>query len=190
MSSKPASMPLFGDAYLADTTHLTTEEHGAYFLLLLAAWRQDTCDLPADDKKLARIAGLTPRRWKAMKPTIMEFWQVENGRMYQPRQRKEHAFVCKKSEQNRQAASKRWKAQTTENIKGGECERISERNAPPPPPIEPNGSNPPTPQRGKRSRGKAVEKPDDVSKQVWDDFLDLRKTKRAPVTPTVITATR
>lgn len=33
-------------------------------------------------------------------------------------------------------------------------------------------------------------KPDDVSGQVWDDFLSLRSRKKAPVTPTVIAGLR
>lgn len=134
--SKPAAIPFFGDAYLADTTHLTTEEHGAYFLLLLAAWRQEDCGLPDDDKKLARIAGLATRKWTAIKPTIMEFWAVENGRIYQARLRKERAYVDQKSESNRKSAEARWNKQGVENKASGVSERISERNAPPPPPIE------------------------------------------------------
>lgn len=133
-AKKPAALPFFGDAYLADTTHLTTEEHGAYFLLLLAAWRQPDCALPDDDRKLARIAGLTPRKWKAIKPTIMDFWTAENGRIFQSRQRRERAWVDQKSEHNRQAAEARWNGQPAENKQGGGKRSQSKRNAPPPPP--------------------------------------------------------
>lgn len=139
--SKPAAIPFFGDAYLADTTHLTTEEHGAYFLLLLAAWRQDDCALPNDDRKLARITGLTPRKWGAIRGTILEFWTIENGRIFQPRLRKEHAYVCKKSETNRKSAEVRWSKQGTENKQNGGMRTHSERNAPPPPPSDTNVSH-------------------------------------------------
>jgi len=91
--SAPAYLPLFGSDYLADTRHLSTEEHGAYLLLMIAAWRGDDCDLPMDDKKLARITCLSTRKWLVIKETILEFWTVENGRIRhtgrctQPRER-------------------------------------------------------------------------------------------------------
>lgn len=34
-----------------------------------------------------------------------------------------------------------------------------------------------------------AEKPDDVSQQVWDDFLLVRKAKKAPFTQTALTST-
>lgn len=145
--SGPAYLPLFGSDYLADTRHLSTEEHGAYLLLMMAAWRQDDCDLPADDHKLARIVGLTMRKWLTIKATILEFWTVENGRIFQARLRKERGFADQKSESNRQNARKRWNAQVVENNEGEPCERSSERNAPQPQPqkeevISPKGDCP------------------------------------------------
>jgi uncharacterized protein YdaU (DUF1376 family) len=64
-------MPYFGDAYMADTRHLTLEEHGAYHLLLLIAWRSPNCALPDDDKRIAQMLGITAKKWAALKPTVM-----------------------------------------------------------------------------------------------------------------------
>ena len=63
MSQAPF-MPLATDAYLADTTHLTTEEHGAYLLILLATWRNNGEPLPDDDIRISRVIRCTPKRWK------------------------------------------------------------------------------------------------------------------------------
>ena len=78
MALYPA-LPLFTDAYLADTRHLTTEEHGAYLLLLMCAWRSSGCELTDDDKTLARIAGLSPTRWRRLKPALVQFFDTSAG---------------------------------------------------------------------------------------------------------------
>lgn len=41
-----------------------------------------------------------------------------------------------------------------------------------------------------RKRVPAISRPDDVAEQVWADWLQLRKTKRAPVTATVLDGAR
>lgn len=75
MAAFPA-MPFYTDAYLADTRHLTTEEHGAYLLLLMCAWRTRDCKLADDDKSLARITGLSPTRWRRMRPVLEQFFDI------------------------------------------------------------------------------------------------------------------
>lgn len=134
MSQTAPAIPLFGDAYLADTHHLTLEEHGAYLKLLMIAWRMDGCALPDDDMRLAKMLGVTKAKWAKLKPVILGFWTLADGRWSQARLTKERAFVDKKREANRAAAESRWNAQVTEKQHVEECERISERNAPPPPP--------------------------------------------------------
>lgn len=78
MAAFPA-MPLYTDAYLADTRHLTTEEHGAYLLLLMCAWRGRECQLPDDNKSLARITGLSPTRWRRIRPGLEPFFEIGHG---------------------------------------------------------------------------------------------------------------
>lgn len=133
MKATPA-IPLFGDAYLADTRHLSLEEHGAYLQLLMIAWRIDGCCLPDDDTRLARMLGVPAAKWRKLKPVVMAFWELDGDQWKQRRLTKERNFVEAKRAKNVAAAESRWSAEVIENKEGEECERISERNAPPPPP--------------------------------------------------------
>lgn len=84
MAEFPA-LPLWTDAYLGDTRHLSTLEHGAYLLLLMTAWRSTDPTLPDDDKLLARYCGLGARQWATVRPILAEFYTIENGRWKQRR---------------------------------------------------------------------------------------------------------
>jgi uncharacterized protein YdaU (DUF1376 family) len=151
--SAPA-IPFFGDAYLADTRHLSLEEHGAYLQLLMIAWRIEGCRLPDDDARLARMLGITGAKWRKLKPTVMAFWTLENGHWTQRRLSKERQFVEEKSAKNSASAKARWDSQATENKQGDGCERTSERNAPPPPPkVEEKGEAKASPQKKPDPRG-------------------------------------
>ena len=55
-------MPLYIADYLADTTHFTLAEHGAYLHLIMYYWHHG--GLPADEKVIARISRMTPHQWK------------------------------------------------------------------------------------------------------------------------------
>lgn len=106
--SKPSHIPLFPDAYLRDTTHLTTEEHGAYFLLLMAAWGSEDCSLPNDERRLAALVKMTVAKWRKIAPTVLEFWTIDKGRISQKRLRKEWAYVQQKRGKAKAAVEERW----------------------------------------------------------------------------------
>lgn len=106
MAEFPA-LPLWTDAYLADTGHLTTLEHGAYLLLLMTMWRNGG-SLPNDDKRLARFARLTAGQWKRIKPTIMEFFTVEGDEIMQTRLTAEMGFVRQHSKKQSDRSKARW----------------------------------------------------------------------------------
>lgn len=182
MSKTAPAIPLFGDAYMADTRHLSLEEHGAYLQLLMIAWRSDGCRLPNDDTRLARMLGLTAARWRKLKPTVMSFWTLENDCWFQGRLTKERQFVDEKRAKNKASADARWNGQAPENKQDEECERISEGNAPPPPlstdvDIVQDATHP-------SPRANPFPRPAWAEKQVWSDWMAVRKKKRATNSPT------
>lgn len=67
-------MPLYVADYLADTTHLSTAEHGAYLLLIMHYWQNE--GLPTDERKLARIARMSFKEWSNIQETIFDFFDA------------------------------------------------------------------------------------------------------------------
>lgn len=103
MAEFPA-MPLWTDAYIGDTTHLTCEEHGAYLLLLITAWRTRDCRLPDDDVFLARVTRCTMQKWCKIRARVEPFFNVSNGFWSQKRQKKERQYLDSVREKRRAAA--------------------------------------------------------------------------------------
>jgi uncharacterized protein YdaU (DUF1376 family) len=81
-------MPLYIGDYMADTAHLTTEQHGAYLLLIFACWTHGGF-LPDDDIKLAAITRLSLDAWKATRDTLAEFFKISGQKWRQKRVRVE-----------------------------------------------------------------------------------------------------
>lgn len=85
MSQAP-SMPVYTDALLGDTLHLSTEEFGAYCLILFATWRNNGRPLPDDDRTLARICRVDIRRWRqTLRPRLIGFFDNSGGFLRQKR---------------------------------------------------------------------------------------------------------
>lgn len=108
--------PLRIGKYLGDTCHLTRDQHGAYFLLLMAYWRRQG-PLPADDAQLAAICKATPAEWKKLKPVISGFFHEQGGMWVQKRSEEEIALAKKMSEAKASAGKKgghsRWQKDST-----------------------------------------------------------------------------
>lgn len=90
-------MQLYVADYLGDTQHLTTEQHGAYLLLLMTMWRQGG-SLPSDEKILSRIARVSARRWHLVAPFVMPFFDVADGKITQRRLVEEYQKALSKRE--------------------------------------------------------------------------------------------
>lgn len=129
-------MPLVIEKYQADTMELSTLQHGAYLLLLMAYWRRGG-PLPADDSRLASIAKLSPQEWKKHRSVLSEFFEERDGQWHQKRADAELARARAKSEAAAESARARWARKASGDADGmrthkpTHSEGISGGNAPP-----------------------------------------------------------
>jgi uncharacterized protein YdaU (DUF1376 family) len=100
--------PLYVGDYLADTMHLTTEEHGAYLLLLMAYWKNGKalCD---DHKKLASICRMSLDAWSIAQASLKQFFDTESAPGLWVHHRVEEELT-KAREQRRRATDRAEKA--------------------------------------------------------------------------------
>ena len=185
--SKAPSMPMYWDAYLADTTHLTTEEHGAYMLLLGAMWRRDGW-VPDDDKDNARILRLTPAKWKRIKERLSEFLLFADGKVSQKKLLETWENTQEKITTNRQNGAKGGRPKSSKN-KGLDKPNGFENNNP----IETIPEPEPEPLKKDTSNEVSVKAPiDDVSDAVhfwnevaakndWPEVQKMTPARRAAV---------
>lgn len=171
MAEYPA-MPLFTDAYLADTRHLNAAQHGAYLLMLMTAWRMPDCCLPKDDEFLARICGMDKRTWKANKDVILSFWEeTSEAKLFQKRLKDERNYVEDKRNKNvaagKASALKRKKRHST-----------GVTTKPQPKPNQPT----PTPILSSEDKSSSDNKHPEVSAEAWREYMLVRKKKKAAET--------
>lgn len=119
MSRKPDDwMPLHIGPYLADTTNLTRDQHGAYLLLLMAYWRRGG-PLPADDGQLAAMAKASPAEWRKLKPVISPLFVEVDGQWRQKRADEELAKAKERVEgavaAGKAGAAARWRKHSDSN---------------------------------------------------------------------------
>ena len=178
-------MPFFVADYLADAAHLTTLEHGAYLLLIFNYWQRGK-PLPDNDKKLARICGLSDEEWAGVRPELEEFFRVDGEEWRHKRIEAELEFVREKSEKAREAgkasAKKRSSARSTpvQRPSNGRSSDAQPSEAY----LERKQESPPTPPPG----GDPPDPPPGLDLKAWNRWVAYRKDIRKPVKPASIPA--
>jgi uncharacterized protein YdaU (DUF1376 family) len=100
-------MPLFCGDYLADTKHLTLEQHGAYLLLLMITWRNNGKALQDNDDLICRYLGTNKDRWvKKVRPALEPLFDLSEGTWRSARLEKEWNFVQRRIEVKKENGAK------------------------------------------------------------------------------------
>lgn len=101
-------MPLFIGDYHRDTGRLTTLEHGAYLLLIMAYWAEGS-PLPDDDADLAAITKADHATWRRLRPRIARFFQIGEGLWRHGRIDAELGKAQRRMTKAQAAAEARWR---------------------------------------------------------------------------------
>jgi uncharacterized protein YdaU (DUF1376 family) len=111
-------MPLYIGEYVADTMRFTTEQHGAYCLLMMDYWRSGPP--PDDDEVLASITKVPIARWKkVMRPVIAEKFTIKAGvwkhKRIESERSKADDITESLSERGKMGAEARWNKDPSAN---------------------------------------------------------------------------
>lgn len=190
--------PWYFTIYEKDTMHLNPYQDGCY-RRLIDHYMRTRSPLPDNDAALARIIGDSLENWsKNASRIVRAFFTHKNGMLF-------HRFCDKildeqedlsksRSKSAKIAAEKRWKNKNTKDNKNNELDATPMRDV-----CETYA----TPMREdatrqdntlqykkekiiKKEKVGEAKKPDEVSEALWEDFRQLRKVKKAPVTKTAL----
>jgi len=101
-------LPLKTDALIADTSHMSAEEFGVYVRLLIAMWRHGA-RLPDTPLELARIGGISLRRWNQISERVLRPMTAGNGILQQKRLTSVWLEVQNMRQKKATASLKRWR---------------------------------------------------------------------------------
>lgn len=149
--------------YQSHTAHLSEMEDLAYRRMLDWCYLHEK-SLPPDVEDIARLIRMRSHS-DSIATVLREFFDSTEDGWIDPRARQEIAKFSEKSEKARQSAKVRWDANA--------LPKQSEGNA---------KQEPRTKNHKPIDKASPVDRPLDVPVSVWDSFLQLRKTKKAPVT--------
>lgn len=115
MSKSLPFMRFWTSDYLKDTSGLTVEQHGAYFLVLLHMW-QGGGSLPDDDTANARRLGVSTKQWlryKAVLSPYLTIYGPEGQRVITQKRLQVELNIAvensaRQTEKARKAANEKW----------------------------------------------------------------------------------
>lgn len=155
-------MPIDIGDYIADTLDFTTEEHGAYLLLIFAYWK-NRGPLPDDDRRLRTIAKLSLHKWKKTRPVLVQKFRVENGLWHHKRIDAE----LHKAAENQ--GRRRAQTQAARQAKAAQTSSVTETPLPSPSP----STESPSLRSGVSKRGPPVAKANGVAPWEIQQAVDL-----------------
>lgn len=175
-------MPIYIGDYLSDTAMLTTEQHGAYLLMLMAYWKSGP--LPDDDEVLSTIARIPLDKWKKTRGLLVGFFSVIDG------------FLVNKRADEEKAKAEAFRArQRTNGRKGGRPKKPDEtqtkpmglpnhnpQESPSPSPSPSQGNNKRAPKAAAFGLLQILETFPTLDEALARDFIEHRKAKRAKLT--------
>jgi uncharacterized protein YdaU (DUF1376 family) len=172
--------------FLRDTSSLSPRDSYIYLRLIWLYYESEK-PLPDDPEVLAYKVGVRGEE-QLISLLLRTFFRYDMDLKSHTHQRidKEIAKYQRKANSARQANQTRWASE--DDLKSdtkSDARQIATNNQ------EPRTTNQqPENQEPKVKRQQAIACPSDVDQQVWGDWVQLRKTKRATVTQTVIDGAR
>lgn len=170
-------MPLYVADYLADTGRLTTEQHGAYLLIIMDYWRNGAP--PDDDAVLAQIARMTPDAWRNARSILQAFFEQCSGMWVHKRVEQELAAAAVNREvaqlRAKTAAEARWakvkqsadaRSNASSNARSN-AQALLEECPSPSPSSSPSSSSPSAPSPAPK-RGADTER----NSAIWEAYAD------------------
>jgi uncharacterized protein YdaU (DUF1376 family) len=154
--------------YKSHTHHLSLIEDLAFRRLLDHYYLHEH---PIKQRDIARQIGMREHEQDVL-TVLNEFFVSTESGFINPRADEEIAKYRKFIEDGKRGAAKRW-------LKGDDSPPIAT-------PIATINHKPITINQEPKKKATVVALPDGVGEQVWEDWLQLRKAKKAPVTQTVV----
>lgn len=193
-------MQLYIADYLADTMHLSAEEHGAYLLLMFNYWQTGK---PIPKNRLAKIARLTNERWADVEPSLQEFF-CDNGEEWvhlrieedlasvrekltkksaagkasvQARRSRKEADVQTKQERNLTGVQTDVEVVFEHDVNTKAANKDTDKDLKTDPPL-----NPPRGNRGvKKFDPLDITLPNWISVSLWREWVEFRQALRKPI---------